>query len=231
MTLKINGNALKFIAMITMLIDHIGMIFYPNVLIFRIIGRIAFPTYAFLIAEGCRYTHNKKKYFLRIFILGIVYSIVFMIAEQYVYMCVLITFSFSILLIYLYDYVKQSFKKRWIFLFFAISMIYFFCSYIEVDYGFFGILVAFLIYLSNDKWIKVLLLFISLLLLSFSINNEVQIYSLISIMFIILYNGERGNLNLKHMFYLFYPVHLAILFALDLALSNYLLDFIFCKYC
>ena len=60
----LNGNILKIIAAISMFIDHMGFIFFPNITVFRIVGRIALPIYAFMIAEGCRYTRNKIKYFL-----------------------------------------------------------------------------------------------------------------------------------------------------------------------
>ena len=66
----LNGNALKYIAALTMLIDHAGLLLFPRNILFRIIGRLAFPIFAFMIAEGCRYTRNKLKYFLSVFILG-----------------------------------------------------------------------------------------------------------------------------------------------------------------
>ena len=48
---------IQFIAALTMLIDHIGMVFFPSVIGFRAIGRLSFPLFAFGIAEGVRYTH------------------------------------------------------------------------------------------------------------------------------------------------------------------------------
>ena len=53
-----SNNVLKIIACITMLLDHMGFILFPEYPIFRIIGRIAFPIFAFLLAEGCYYTKN-----------------------------------------------------------------------------------------------------------------------------------------------------------------------------
>lgn len=58
----LSGNALRIIAALSMLIDHIGVILFPNVTILRIIGRIAFPIDAFMIAEGCANTKNKLWY-------------------------------------------------------------------------------------------------------------------------------------------------------------------------
>ena len=60
----LSGNSLKIIAAFAMLIDHVGIMFFPTVAIYRIIGRISFPIFAFMIAEGCRYTRNKLKYIL-----------------------------------------------------------------------------------------------------------------------------------------------------------------------
>ena len=54
----LNGNALKIIGAVSMFIDHVGVLFFPRVLFLRIIGRLAFPIFAYLIAEGCRHTNN-----------------------------------------------------------------------------------------------------------------------------------------------------------------------------
>ena len=64
-----------------MLIDHTGYILFPSLSILRIIGRLSFPIYAFCIAEGFRYTKDKKKYFLRVFLLGLLCQIVFFIVQ------------------------------------------------------------------------------------------------------------------------------------------------------
>lgn len=55
----ISATALKIIGMIAMTIDHIGYFLFPQIEAFRIIGRIAYPIFAYMIAEGCRYTRNK----------------------------------------------------------------------------------------------------------------------------------------------------------------------------
>lgn len=66
-----NRNQLKIIACATMLIDHVGMLFFPNVTVLRMIGRVAIPIFAFFIGEGCRYSRHRKKYFLTVFLLGV----------------------------------------------------------------------------------------------------------------------------------------------------------------
>ena len=57
----LNGNQLKIIALIAMTLDHIGKMLLPGFTILQIIGRLAFPIFAYMIAEGCRYTKNRKK--------------------------------------------------------------------------------------------------------------------------------------------------------------------------
>lgn len=219
MKLQLNGNSLKIIAMVTMFIDHFGILIFPDIILFRIIGRISFPIYAYLIAEGCKYTKNRTKYFLQVFTLGLICSVVFIFIERYIFFCILITFSLSILMIYLIDYVRKSFKRRWILLILALVGMFFLCKYIEVDYGFFGALVPVITYLTNKKSFKFILFSISLIVLILAINNSIQIYCLLSLPFILLYNGERGKINLKRFFYLFYPCHFIVIYALSMILS------------
>ena len=103
----LSGNALKIIAAITMLIDHVGIMFFPGVAIFRIIGRLSFPIFAFMIAEGCRYTRNKLRYFAGIFTLATLCQLVYFIYNGDTYMSVLVTFSLSILTVYALGYFKE----------------------------------------------------------------------------------------------------------------------------
>ena len=65
---SLSQEGLKLIACVTMLIDHVGAVFFPQNLWLRVIGRLAFPIYCFLLAEGSRYTRNPAKYALRLFI-------------------------------------------------------------------------------------------------------------------------------------------------------------------
>lgn len=97
-------NVLKIFACISMLIDHTGYILFPELNILRYIGRLAMPIFAFFIGEGCLHTKNTKKYFTRVFLLGIVCQS-FYTGEALItgygnpfYLNILLTFSCSILL-------------------------------------------------------------------------------------------------------------------------------------
>ena len=100
-TFGLTNNQLKIIAMVSMLFDHVGEVLFYNqscYVIFKIIGRLAFPIFAFMIAEGCRYTKNRTRYLLTIAGLGIAFQAVYYVFTQSWYIGILLTFTLSILL-------------------------------------------------------------------------------------------------------------------------------------
>ena len=64
----LSANAIKIIAVILMLLDHVCLYFFPHIVIIRHICRGGLILFAYFIAEGCKYTKNKLKRFLMIFI-------------------------------------------------------------------------------------------------------------------------------------------------------------------
>ena len=103
---RLSGNALKIIAAVTMLVDHAGMLLFPRVRLLRIIGRISFPIFAYFIAEGCRYTKSKLRYFLTVLLSGAVFQTVYYLATGSDYMNIFITFALSIPAVYLLNALK-----------------------------------------------------------------------------------------------------------------------------
>ena len=146
----LNGNVLKVLAAVFMLVDHMGMLLFPDEEWLRVIGRLSMPLFAFMIAEGCRYTKNKYKHFALLFGLGVACQIVYIIFDpKDLYLGILITFSISTLIIYAMQYAKKCFflGAKWmekitsVFLVaILISLSYFLCELVLVDYGFWGIM-------------------------------------------------------------------------------------------
>lgn len=213
----LNGNHLKLIAAITMLLDHAGIMLFPGITLFRILGRLSYPIFAFMIAEGCRYTRNKLRYFLMVFGLGTACQLVYFFFSGDTYLNILLTFSCSILLIYALQASHQPGKQTlWSILFCAgFLLAYGLTRIITIDYGFWGIMTPVFAALFPGKVktgskLPVLMLFVGLLFLGADLGG-IQHYALLAVPLLLLYSGKRGKANLKYFFYIFYPVHLAVL--------------------
>ena len=74
---RLSSNALKLIALLSMTVDHIGLLLFPRLRIARILGRIAFPIFAYMIAEGCRHTSRRARYLGTVFLLGAAMQVLF----------------------------------------------------------------------------------------------------------------------------------------------------------
>ena len=204
----LTGNQLKLIALVSMTIDHIGVQFFPQSVIFRIIGRLALPIFAYMIAQGCHYTRNKARYLATIAAVALVCQLVYFFAMASLYQCILVTFSLSIALIFSLEAAiqKPSVKSTTVAALVLVS-VWFVSDMLPrllpgfyVDYGFFGILLPVLIWLGKDKRQCIALSGIGLVLLS--IGNPLLWFSLLALPLLALYNGTRGKVKLKYLFLL-----------------------------
>ena len=220
-----------------MLIDHMGVLLFPQCVALRCIGRLAMPLFAFFIGEGCRYTRNRKKYFLSVFILGAACQAVFIIEEliesrslgfssEAWYFNILLTFSAAIPLCYLISDVKKAEKKKksavllgayLLFIASGAALFMFLRSRggsFELDYGLFGILLPASTLIFDDKHYK-LSAFTGVLVV-FCLYTARQMpyvwFSLAAVPLLFLYNEKSGSKRLKYGFYIFYPAHLAALY-------------------
>ena len=229
----LTNNQLKIIAMVSMVLDHVGLLFFSDMIIFRVLGRIAFPIFAYMIAEGCRYTKNRAKYLGIIAGMGIVFQIVYFVAMQSLYQGILITFSLSIIVIYSIDGIVKS-KKLWGRLA-AIGALLCVAAFVfvlprvltetdfDIDYGIWGILLPVLVYLMPSRPWKVgaasLYLLIRAIYYTVVVPYPIQWWSLLSLPLLALYNGERGKAKMKYLFYIFYPAHLVILYGIAILIE------------
>lgn len=232
-----SATVLKLIALVTMTIDHIGYLFFPYEQIFRIIGRIAFPVFAYMIAEGCRYTKHKLRYFLMVSGVGLICSVVYYFFDDSLFQSVLTSFSLAIATIYGIDFLKkgiafQGDKRKkatkiiigalWVAAMLALDVVLGLpIKELEnvgfyIDYKLWGILLPVIVYVVPDnKWLKLLALSVGLVPLALT-GMSVQWYSYLALPVIALYSGKKGKYSLKYLFYLYYPLHLALLYAISM---------------
>ncbi|HPU63416.1 MAG TPA: TraX family protein [Mobilitalea sp.] len=213
---------LKMIAVVTMLIDHVAVVFIPNntwlYLICRIIGRLAFPIYAFLLVEGFFHTRNIKRYLARLGIFALISEVPFDLVfyNKYIHwehQNIFFTLFLGLLAIYLINTVESKYVAKPVFVNIANALITivfcFVAALIKADYRVIGILLIVAFYLFRGS--KPLLI-ISMIIISGSLIQAFYTLSLIPIFF---YNGKKGR-NIKYFFYVFYPAHLLILYLIKL---------------
>lgn len=230
---------LKSIAYIFVIIDHCTIVFgWNNEL--RCVTRVAFPIFAYLISEGCKYTGNLKKYILRLFICGFISYLICVIMNGEIFlkngMNVLFTFSVSCIGIYIFEELSKhqniAFLKYWV-IFTAMTAAEFF----RFDYGFTGVFLVFLFYICKNKKYQIISLavfttvkyryFIFTVFNGFFygtilniLNNQnimhgiySAVFTFAASLFIYFYNGKKG-FSIKYLFYFIYPIHIFIILAL-----------------
>lgn len=215
----LTGNQLKVIAMIAMTCDHAGLQIFPRFFWLRILGRLAMPIYAYMIAEGCRHTRNRKKYLLRLLGMGVLCQVVYFAAMGSLYMCILITFSLSVILIGLLDAVEREKNSRtWGNLLAGTVLVFFLCDVLPellprtdyaVDYGLPGVLLPVLIYGAGTRG---LLVGLALVALNY---GGIQWLAFLAVPLLLAYNGQRGKAKLGTLFYWYYPVHLVVIYGIS----------------
>ena len=208
---------LKIIACFTMFLDHIGyLVYHGKMSFFNLIGRFAFPIFAFQISEGYSHTKNLKKYIFRLFIFAIISQYPFILFHNLISTGLALNVFFTLLLglicIIVYDKVPYKILSLAICVFIGyISQI------IHCDYGFYGVIIILLFYVFRNNKFLMSLSFILCTIIKYSINifkyGNTYIYSLLCvctifpILFINLYNKKQGK-KIKYFLYIFYPVHL-----------------------
>ena len=216
---------LKMIAIVSMVFDHFGYYFYNgNLSFFNYLGRLAFPIFAFQISEGYIHTRSVKKYMSRLFIFALISQIPFMLFEYSIgfefSLNIFFTLFLGLLCILIYD--KSKYK---ILSLLAIGIICALGELIHVDYGYWGILLIFVFYFFKENEMLLALSFLVMCILRYStIMLEIGytdkllylcMFTFLSIIPILLYNGKLGP-KTKRLLYIFYPVHLLVLYIASL---------------
>ncbi len=219
----LNGTALKLIAMVSMVFDHVGDNFFPEQTWMRVIGRMALPIFAFCVAEGYLHTRNRKKYLLRLGVFALVSEIPFDLVTagkllEFGHQNIMLTFFWAILGLLCYDALREKLKKGSLVLGILVLLLFAGASLIlGLDYNFLAVGLIFLYYLLRDK----ALLWRNAAGMAFHIllrNKDIYWFGLLGFLPLFLYNGQKGR-GLKWLFYLFYPGHLLLIWGIRLLLA------------
>ena len=230
---------IKIIASVTMLIDHIGS-FQPfhGWEYMRTIGRVAYPLYAFMLVQGFMHTRSRWKYLLRLFVLALISQPIYTYCFDGTWWewdspNILFTLCAGLCGMWLMELGKQLAQERrsaWWFacivLSAAVGGIVYLADALNLDYGWEGVLLILLLYLTAAyKWACIPIVTL------FSLRKPLQtgawdepvyqraMFSVVAIIPMLLYNGTSGPKPqskwgaaiYKYGFYLFYPLHLVVL--------------------
>lgn len=227
-----NHRFLKWFALATMTIDHIGHFIFPDLIELRVVGRLAFPIFAYLFALSYRLTSNQKKLFIQISVTAVLTQILLYLSgvTELVNVFFLFTLAFG-------AFKAFDTGKIWL-----VILIAFVAEFLSVDYGLYGIfaLILFYAYYGNKKkqlfgFIGLTVLYSVLPFLSPSLWSSIpvvisqffdyywvyfiQVLSILSIGLLWFYRSEKPikyqndilNYGEKVFFYVYYPLHLALL--------------------
>ena len=210
---------LKIIGIVTMFLDHYHYIIGGSEIL-NVIGRIAFPIFAFTLNEGYVHTRSLKKYLLRLFIFAVSIQMPSILFGYDYPMNIFFTLFLGLLSIYIFNLKKMNVILKII----LIGFILFFSQKFKLDYGIYGILVIINFNIFRNNKFKILMNFLVLNIYNVIFPKvfdlpDTQLFSLISLVFIFMYNGEKGR-SMKYFFYLFYPIHFFILEVIKFILEK-----------
>lgn len=215
-------ETLKIIACLAMLIDHTGVVFAPSVdtyVTMRIIGRIAFPIYCFLIAEGVHYTSNPKRYGMRLGAGVVLSELPFDLALfgglTLHYQNVMITLLLGFLSICTMKKCTRFLSKLLIMLTFALA-----AEALRADYGGLGVILIVMFAYAREMPYKTIWQTVGLTLFCL-ITGGLEIFAVFAMIPIAMYHEEKRTHSkaVQWIFYLFYPVHLIVLLLVKMVLG------------
>ncbi len=212
-----------------MSIDHIAatkvFIEDPSIIYnMRLIGRLSFPIFAFLIAEGYFYTKNIKSYLIRLGTFAIISEMFFDLAFnnsvlEFESQNIFFTLFLGLVAISLFDRFKNKNYHLSLLILIGMGIL---SILLKTDYNVYGIILIFIFYLFRNQFIQTLFAIIVLNVI-YSLAGYDQIYSnqsasIVALVFIYFYNHKKGR-NYRYLFYIFYPLHLLLLYIIKQYIS------------
>lgn len=224
--IKITSFLLKVTAVMFMIVDHIGKVFYPYNIYLTLLGKISFPIFAFQITQSYANTKSKQKFIYKLLFFAFISQIPFSLMASTITsnkgLNVLFTYAFCLIAITI---LKKNLKFGLLNLFLLILLNQ---KIIRFDYGIFAIILIFNFYylnIKNAKKIELILSTISICFLKYIIYiiQDGKIYTeryLLEALFtslaiipICMYNKKEG-IKCKYLFYIIYPLHMLLIYLI-----------------
>jgi len=219
----LTSNSLKIIAIIAMVLDHIGILMQYNKVVyvlFRMIGRICAPIMFYSLSKGYVFTKNKFRYGLNLLLFAIISQVPYSLFNSdlffnYKNYNVIFALFLGFMCLLIVDKIRlKLIKYSLVVLCFTLSV---FC-----DYAFIGIAFVLLFYMLRNSKYKYLIyniMSVIYILIHLAIYRNLMILLIMLGLFLVtplIYfdNGQKGKYNLKYLFYFFYPIHFIILFII-----------------
>ena len=226
----LSQEGLKILACVTMLIDHIGVVFMPSFANYdlyyalRMIGRLAFPIYCFLLAEGVAHTKNPVKYGLRLFAGALLAEIPFDLAlfgeiswaHQSVMVTLFLGFGMALIM-------QKLDRTKLV----PVIVFAFLAELFRTDYGAWGIFMIALFVMTRERKDRNNLQLIGMVIICWFMNSAavrifgirvpIEMFAVLALIPIFFYTGRKSTTGkgIQILFYLFYPVHLMVLYLIS----------------
>ncbi|MEP0871894.1 conjugal transfer protein TraX [Trichocoleus desertorum AS-A10] len=207
MQLQLNNFHIKLLAAIFMVIDHVGVVFFPNVLAFRVVGRLSFPLFAWLLTQGEQHTRNIERYLIRLLLLGIVSQPLYVVALQGEFLNILFTLMLGVAMLRLGRRYPE--QRYWIW---AASMVA--AELLKFEYGAYGLAIIGLLsqFRSSYYWWGIWLGLHLFLAIASSNFGLFQLPAVVTPLLLLITNQQKGPT--VRWFYTFYPAHLLLIWAI-----------------
>lgn len=204
MITKEQSNFIKLVAIATMLLDHIGKYLFPFEIL-RIIGRISFPLFAYQLGVGYKMTSSKEGYIKRLLIFGIISQVPYSLLRGDFLLNILFSLALGVFSIWALE------NKKFFYFFLIIPF-----SFL-VSYGIYGLAVILFFYFLKNKIYQAFSFFSVTFLYALFYGWGIQLFALFALP-IIFKPFSKANLP-RNFFYLFYPLHLAVIYLLKISID------------
>ena len=224
---NLDTNFIKLVAIISMTFDHVGSVFFPEYPVFRWIGRIAFPLFCYCLTVGMLYTHDIKKYVMRLCVFALISQPFWILAfnsDDIIGNIFNLNIFFTLVVSLLATWGFRE-KKWWLFIVGLVLL-----CVVNFDYAMTGLVLMMIFYLCRNRpWLGAFIYSLTYLPavngymddpLALKIGAHAigcEIFALLALPFIYIHTNTNLKIS-KWFFYIYYPAHLFMIFLLQMVL-------------